>query len=158
MKPIDQLRIGLCSDHAGYEMKQVILEHLKAKNPAELKDFGCYSPESCDYPDYAHPMATAIEKGEFDYGISICGTGNGISMVLNKHQGIRAALCWNEEIAILARRHNNANVISLPARFITEEQALVMIDAFFTTGFEGGRHQRRIDKIAAPQTPKGGVK
>ena len=157
MKPIDQLRIGLCSDHAGYEMKQVILEHLKAKNPAELKDFGCYSPESCDYPDYAHPMATAIEKGEFDYGISICGTGNGISMVLNKHQGIRAALCWNEEIAILARRHNNANVISLPARFITEEQALAMIDAFFTTGFEGGRHQRRIDKIAAPQPPKGRV-
>ncbi|MBP8903152.1 MAG: ribose 5-phosphate isomerase B [Paludibacteraceae bacterium] len=157
MKPIDQLRIGLCSDHAGYEMKQVILEHLKAKNPAELKDFGCYSPESCDYPDYAHPMATAIEKGDFDYGISICGTGNGISMVLNKHQGIRAALCWNEEIAILARRHNNANVISLPARFITEEQALAMIDAFFTTGFEGGRHQRRIDKIAAPQPPKGGV-
>ena len=157
MKPIDQLRIGLCSDHAGYEMKQVILEHLKAKNPAELKDFGCYSPESCDYPDYAHPMATAIEKGEFDYGISICGTGNGISMVLNKHQGIRAALCWNEEIAILARRHNNANVISLPARFITEEQALAMIDAFFTTGFEGGRHQRRIDKIAPPQPPKGGV-
>ncbi len=157
MKSIDQLRIGLCSDHAGYEMKQVILEHLKAKNPAELKDFGCYSPESCDYPDYAHPMATAIEKGEFDYGISICGTGNGISMVLNKHQGIRAALCWNEEIAILARRHNNANVISLPARFITEEQALAMIDAFFTTGFEGGRHQRRIDKIAAPQPPKGGV-
>ena len=157
MKPIDQLRIGLCSDHAGYEMKQVILEHLKAKNPAELKDFGCYSPESCDYPDYAHPMATAIEKGEFDYGISICGTGNGISMVLNKHQGIRAALCWNEEIAILARRHNNANVISLPARFITEEQALAMIDAFITTGFEGGRHQRRIDKIAAPQPPKGGV-
>ena len=157
MKPIDQLRIGLCSDHAGYEMKQVILEHLKAKNPAELKDFGCFSPESCDYPDYAHPMATAIEKGEFDYGISICGTGNGISMVLNKHQGIRAALCWNEEIAILARRHNNANVISLPARFITEEQALAMIDAFFTTGFEGGRHQRRIDKIAAPQPPTGGV-
>ena len=157
MKPIDQLRIGLCSDHAGYEMKQVILEHLKAKNPAELKDFGCFSPESCDYPDYAHPMATAIEKGDFDYGISICGTGNGISMVLNKHQGIRAALCWNEEIAILARRHNNANVISLPARFITEEQALAMIDAFFTTGFEGGRHQRRIDKIAAPQPPKGGV-
>ena len=157
MKPIDQLRIGLCSDHAGYEMKQVILEHLKAKNPAELKDFGCFSPESCDYPDYAHPMATAIEKGEFDYGISICGTGNGINMVLNKHQGIRAALCWNEEIAILARRHNNANVISLPARFITEEQALAMIDAFFTTGFEGGRHQRRIDKIAAPQPPKGGV-
>lgn len=157
MKSIDQLRIGLCSDHAGYEMKQVILEHLKAKNPAELKDFGCFSPESCDYPDYAHPMATAIEKGEFDYGISICGTGNGISMVLNKHQGIRAALCWNEEIAILARRHNNANVISLPARFITEEQALAMIDAFFTTGFEGGRHQRRIDKIAAPQPPKGGV-
>ena len=158
MKPIDQLRIGLCSDHAGYEMKQVILEHLKAKNPAELKDYGCYSPESCDYPDYAHPMATAIEKGEFDYGISICGTGNGISMVLNKHQGIRAALCWSEEIAELARRHNDANVISLPARFISEEQALAMIDAFFATGFEGGRHQRRIDKIAAPQPPKGGVK
>ena len=158
MKPFNELKIAICNDHAGYELKNIILKHIADKSPAELKNFGCDCPESCDYPDYAHPMATAIEKGEFDYGISICGTGNGISMVLNKHQGIRAALCWSEEIAELARRHNNANVISLPARFISEELALAMIDAFFSTGFEGGRHQRRIEKIPAPQPPKGGVK
>ncbi|HNX87658.1 MAG TPA: ribose 5-phosphate isomerase B [Paludibacteraceae bacterium] len=147
MKPFNELRIAICNDHAGYQLKTFILKYITEKAPALLKDFGCDSPESCDYPDYAHPMATAIENGLFDYGISICGTGNGISMVLNKHQGIRAALCWNEEIAVLGRLHNNANIISLPARFISEEQALKMIDAFFSTDFEGGRHQRRIDKI-----------
>ncbi len=147
MKSIDQLRIGLCSDHAGYEMKKIILEHLQSRNPLEVRDFGCFSAESCDYPDYAHPMAIAVEKGEVDYGVSVCGTGNGISITLNKHQGIRAALCWNEATADLARRHNDANILSMPGRFITNETALKMVDIFFSTDFEGGRHQKRIDKI-----------
>jgi len=148
MKPINQLRIAICNDHAGYELKIKIIEHLRSQSPLELKDFGCFSTESCDYPDYAHPMASAVEKGEYDYGISICGTGNGISMVLNKHQGIRAALCWNEEIVELARKHNDANILSLPGRFVANEQALKMVDVFFSTDFEGGRHQLRIDKIS----------
>ncbi|MHB9055554.1 MAG: ribose 5-phosphate isomerase B [Paludibacteraceae bacterium] len=148
MKPITELRIGICSDHAGYELKRIIFDYIKAKNPVDIKDFGCYSSESCDYPDYAHPMASAIEKDEFDYGVSICATGNGISMTLNKHQGIRAALCWNEMTAELATRHNNANVLSLPGRFISTALALQMVDIFFSADFEGGRHQRRIDKIS----------
>ncbi len=147
MKSIEELRIAICNDHAGYEYKNAILEHLKKKNPLELYDFGCFSTESCDYPDYAHPMAEAIEAGEYDYGISICGTGNGISMVLNKHQGIRAALCWNVEIAQLARFHNDANVLSMPGRFVSEKEVIAMVDAFFETEFEGGRHIRRIEKI-----------
>lgn len=147
MKPIEELKIAVCNDHAGFELKTKILEYLQKKSPAALKDFGSFTPESADYPDYAHPMATDIENNEFDFGISICGTGNGISMVLNKHSGIRAGLCWNEEIAELTRRHNNANVLSLPGRFVTDEQAFRMIDVFFSTDFEGGRHQRRIDKI-----------
>jgi len=147
MKPINELKIAICSDHAGYDLKQIVNEYLKAKNPVAYKDFGAYSSESSDYADYAHPMASAVENGEFDYGISICGSGNGISMTVNKHQGIRAALCWNEEIAALARQHNNANVLSLPARFVSVEQALKMVDIFFATDFEGGRHQTRIDKI-----------
>ena len=148
MKPINEISIAVCSDHAGYELKQTVMKHLNDQGVIKLKDFGAYSSESSDYADYAHPMASAVENGEFDFGISICGTGNGISMVLNKHQGIRAALCWSEEIAALARRHNNANIISLPARFVSEELALKMVDVFFSTDFEGGRHQRRIDKIA----------
>lgn len=147
MKSINDLKIAVCADHAGFELKKVVTEHLQSKHPAAFKDFGTYSNESCDYADFAHPMASAVETGEFDFGISICGSGNGISMTVNKHQGIRAGLCWNEEIASLARKHNNANVLSLPARFITEELALKMVDIFFTTDFEGGRHQIRIDKI-----------
>ena len=147
MKPVTELRIAITNDHAGFELKKKIFDYLQNQSPLKLQDFGCQSAESCDYPDYAHPMAKAIEKGLFDYGISICGTGNGISMVMNKHQGIRAALCWNEEIARLARLHNDANVLSLPARFITEKEALDMVDVFFSTGFEGGRHQRRIEMI-----------
>lgn len=147
MQPVTQLRIALCSDHAGFELKNRVIEHLEAQQALALKDFGTYTAESCDYADFAHPMATAVENNEFDFGISICGSGNGISMTVNKHQGIRAALCWNEEIVALARQHNNANVLSLPARFITEEQALKMVDLFFATDFEGGRHQTRIDKI-----------
>jgi ribose 5-phosphate isomerase B len=147
MNPFKNQRIAVCGDHAGYELKTKILEYLQGEGVKKVKDFGAYSAESTDYPDYAHPMALAIENGEYDVGISICGSGNGISMTLNKHQGIRAALCWNAEIAALARRHNNANVISLPARFITESEALNMIDTFFMAEFEGGRHQTRIDKI-----------
>lgn len=154
MNPFENLRIAICNDHAGYELKNHIMEYIIGEGVKRLKDFGAYSSESSDYPDFAHPMATAIEKGEFDFGISICGSGNGISMTVNKHQGIRAALCWNAQIAALARQHNNANVLSLPARFITEAEALDMIDTFFMTTFEGGRHQRRIDKIPLEETRK----
>ncbi|HLP05843.1 MAG TPA: ribose 5-phosphate isomerase B [Paludibacter sp.] len=147
MSPFENLRIAICNDHAGYELKNKIVEYLQGEGVKELKDFGAFSSESSDYPDYAHPMAKAVENGEFDFGISICGSGNGISMTLNKHKGIRAALCWNPEIAALARRHNNANVLSMPARFVSETEALNMVDTFFVTDFEGGRHQGRIDKI-----------
>jgi ribose 5-phosphate isomerase B len=146
MNPLKKLRIAVCNDHAGYELKTKILEYLEAEG-AEVKDFGAFSAESSDYADFAHPMACAIKKGEFDFGVSICGSGNGISMTLNKHLGIRAALCWNPEIVHLAREHNDANVLSLPARFVTESEALDMVDVFFSTDFEGGRHQRRIDKM-----------
>ena len=148
MKPINEIKIAICSDHAGYELKKKVIAYLQSKEVSELKDFGAYTAESSDYPDYAHPMASAVENREYDFGISICGSGNGISMTVNKHAGIRAALCWTTEIAQLARLHNNANVLSLPARFITDEEAYLMIDMFFMTDFEGGRHQRRIDKIS----------
>lgn len=147
MRPISQLKIAICADHAGFELKQIVIDYLNGKNPVAIKDFGTYSNESCDYADFAHPMASAVESGEFDFGISICGSGNGISMTVNKHKGIRAGLCWNEEIVALTRQHNNANVLSLPARFVSVELALKMVDIFFSTDFEGGRHQGRIDKI-----------
>lgn len=147
MSPFKDYKIAVCADHAGFELKSKIIEYLQGEGTKKVKDFGAFSAESSDYPDYAHPMASAVESGEFDFGISICGSGNGISMTVNKHKGIRAALCWNAEIAALARRHNNANVLSLPARFITETDALNMVDTFFMTDFEGGRHQTRIDKI-----------
>ncbi|MDR3651733.1 MAG: ribose 5-phosphate isomerase B [Paludibacter sp.] len=147
MNPYKNLRIAICNDHAGFELKNKVVEYIQGEGVKKLKDFGAFSSESSDYPDYAHPMALAIENNEFDFGISICGSGNGISMTLNKHKGIRAALCWRPEIAALARRHNDANVISLPARFITEAEALDLIETFFMSDFEGGRHQRRIDKI-----------
>ena len=147
MKPINEISIAVCSDHAGYELKQTVMKHLTDQGVIKLKDFGAYSSESSDYADYAHPMASAVESAEFEFGISICGSGNGISMTVNKHQGIRAALCWNTEIAALARQHNNANVLSLPARFVSEVEALKMVDLFFSNDFEGGRHKTRIDKI-----------
>lgn len=114
----------------------------------EVKDVGCFSEESIDYPDYGHPVAEMVEQNQGMLGILICGSGNGINMTANKHQGIRSALCWKKEIAELARQHNDANVIALPARFISEKEAEEMVDAFLNTDFEGGRHQRRIDKIA----------
>jgi ribose 5-phosphate isomerase B len=147
MKPINEQKIAICSDHAGFELKELLLEYLKTKR-THVKDFGTYSTDSCDYADFAHPMALAVENKNYDLGISICGSGNGISMTANKHQGIRAALCWNTEIASLARQHNNANVLSLPARFMTTDEALKIVNVFLTTDFEGGRHQVRIEKIA----------
>lgn len=139
-------RLAFCSDHAGYELKGIIEAHLASKG-YEYKDFGTDSADSCDYPDFAHPCAEAVEKGEFPVGIAMCGTGNGISMTLNKHQGIRAALCWSTDLARLAREHNNANILVLPARFIDPKVALEIVDTFLATPFEGGRHERRIEKI-----------
>ena len=138
--------IGLCSDHAGYELKEYIKTLLDARG-LSYKDFGTYSSDSCDYPDYAHPMAEAIERGEVYPGIAICGTGNGIGMTLNKHQGVRAALCWRSDIAQLARAHNDANVVVVPGRFISLEDTRKIIEVFLDTPFEGGRHARRIQKI-----------
>lgn len=138
--------IGVCCDHAGFELKQYVMSWLERKGFG-FKDFGTYSAESCDYPDYAHPLAEAVEAGEYPLGIAICGTGNGIAITLNKHQGIRAALCWNAEIASLARQHNDANVLVMPGRFVNNEEAEQILEAFFQARFEGGRHQRRIDKI-----------
>lgn len=141
MKPI-----ALASDHAGFELKAIVEGYLEARGVA-YKDFGTDSAESCDYPDFAHPAALAVESGDCSMGIAMCGTGNGIAMTLNKHQGIRAALCWSKEIAALARQHNDANVLVMPARFIDAVTALAIVDTFLDTPFEGGRHQRRIDKI-----------
>ena len=138
--------VGLCSDHAGFELKSIIEGYLTAMNVAYV-DFGTESEESCDYPDYAHPCAEAVEQGKVYPGIAMCGTGNGIAMTLNKHQGVRAALCWTKEIARLARAHNDANVLVMPARFISPEEAIGILETFLETPFEGGRHQRRIDKI-----------
>jgi len=139
--------IALASDHAGYELKQIVIKYLETLGFEVIKDFGTYSSESADYPDYAHPMAEAVEKGEYEIGISLCGSGNGINMTPNKHQGIRSALCWNDEISRLARMHNDANICALPARFVDEDMAYKIIDNFLNTEFEGGRHLRRINKI-----------
>lgn len=138
--------IGICSDHAGFGLKQQVIAHLQSKG-IEVKDFGTYSAESCDYPDFAHPCAEALEHGELTSAIAMCGSGNGIAMTLNKHQGVRAAICWDHELAELARQHNDANCLVLPARFIAPELALQLVDAFLATPFEGGRHERRVAKI-----------
>lgn len=138
--------IGLASDHAGYELKEYIKTWLEAKGYA-FKDFGTYSADSCDYADFAHPLAEAVEAGECYPGIAVCGSGQGIGITLNKHQQIRAALCWIPEIAHLARQHNDANILVLPGRFIDTAMADKIMDEFFTTDFEGGRHQARIEKM-----------
>ncbi|MFO7828887.1 MAG: ribose 5-phosphate isomerase B [Bacteroidales bacterium] len=140
------ISIAIASDHAGYEFKERLKKHLENKGYT-IKDFGTHSDESTDYPDYAHPLATAVESNEFKFGITLCGSGNGISMTANKHQGIRSALCWNTEISKLARLHNDANVCSLPARYIPYDLAKEIVDIFLNTEFEGGRHQRRVEKI-----------
>lgn len=140
-------KIALVSDHAGYYLKEKILGYL-IKEKYSVKDFGCSSPEAVDYPDYAHPLANAISAGEYELGISICGTGNGINMVVNKHPGVRGALCWNEEISRLARAHNDANICAIPGRFVSESEAYLIVRTFLTTDFEEGRHRVRIDKIS----------
>jgi ribose 5-phosphate isomerase B len=140
------LKIALANDHAGYELKVAIKSFLEDQGH-QVRDFGSFTAERADYPDFAHPMASAVENGEYDFGISMCGSGNGINMTANKHQDVRSALCWAPKLAELARRHNNANVCALPARFITVEEGKKIISHFLRTGFEGGRHQVRIDKI-----------
>jgi ribose 5-phosphate isomerase B len=147
MQPINLLSIGIAADHAGVKLKDTIINHLDNLK-VMIYDFGTFSSKSVDYPDYAHPLALAVEKGECDFGIAICGTGNGVNIVVNHHQKIRGALCWTAEIAKLARLHNNANIISLPARFVSPDIAIQMVETFLTTDFDGGRHQIRIDKIA----------
>ena len=140
------MKIGLACDHAGFEYKEQLKEYLSSKNH-KIDDFGCYSEESVDYPDFAHKLAESIEKKENELGIQFCGTGNGINMSANKHQGIRAALCWNTHIAEQARLHNNANVLTMPARHLEWEEVEKIVDSFLNTNFEGGRHERRVDKI-----------
>jgi ribose 5-phosphate isomerase B len=144
---MSQKIIPIGADHAGFNLKGKIIEFLESKG-YQVEDFGCFSEESIDYPDFAHPVAELIEQNTGVLGILICGSGNGINITANKHKGIRSALCWNTEIAALARQHNDANIVALPARFISEQEALEIVETFLGTAFEGGRHQRRIDKIS----------
>lgn len=139
--------VAVGADHAGYEYKGFIIELLREKG-LEVKDFGTHSSDSVDYPDFAHPTASAVEDGEAGAGILICGSANGVAITANKHQGIRAALCWNADVAALARQHNNANIICIPARFVDKELAEKMVNVFLETPFEGGRHENRVNKIA----------
>ena len=140
------MNLAIACDHAGYETKETLKVYLEQQGH-NVTDFGTDSAESMDYPDTAHPLAQAVEDKKFTYGITLCGSGNGINMTANKHQGIRAALCWTIEISKLAREHNDANVCSIPARFVTYELAQQIVDIFLKTDFEGGRHQRRVEKI-----------
>ncbi|MFM6976677.1 MAG: ribose 5-phosphate isomerase B [Sphingobacteriaceae bacterium] len=140
-----KLRIAIGADHAGFEYKQLVIQHL---SNFDIKDFGTHSAESVDYPDFAHPVASAVESGEFQLGILICGSANGVAITANKHAGIRAAICWTVELAQLARMHNNANILCLPARFISSETAFQITDQFLNTPFEGGRHANRVNKIS----------
>ncbi len=139
------ISIAIGADHAGFEYKNMLIEFLKDYS---IKDFGTYSADSVDYPDFAHPVASAVENAEFTIGILICGSANGVAITANKHQGIRAAICWNEELAELARSHNNANVLCIPARFISPELARQICTKFISTAFEGGRHANRVNKIS----------
>lgn len=141
----DKISIAIGSDHAGFEYKELLREFLSAY---EVKDFGTYSAESADYPDFAHPVASAVEDGAYSLGILVCGSANGVAITANKHQGIRAAICWTEEIAELARLHNNANVLCIPARFISTDEAKAITEKFLNTAFEGGRHAVRVGKMS----------
>lgn len=142
-----QKPVAIGADHAGFALKSIIVDLLKSKG-LQVTDLGTYSEDSVDYPDFAHPTADAVEKGEAAWGVLICGSANGVAITANKHQGIRAALCWNEEIAQLARQHNNANIICIPARFVSVSVAENMVTTFAQTPFEGGRHEKRVGKIA----------
>lgn len=140
------MKIAIGNDHAGYDMKLILHDWLKEEG-YEITNFGTDSPDSMDYPDVVHPLALAIEEGEFELGVLVCGSGQGVSFTANKHQGIRAALCWQPEIAGLARSHNNANILTLPGRFLDSETGIEVLRTFLETSFEGGRHQNRIDKV-----------
>ena len=140
-------KLGIACDHAGYEMKEFLVGYLSTKG-YEVVDFGTHSEESIDYPDFGHALAEAIENGELKRGIGLCGSGEGMAMTLNKHQVVRAGLCWNDTVAELIRQHNDANVVVLPARFISNDEAMAIVDKFLNTEFEGGRHIRRVEKIA----------
>jgi ribose 5-phosphate isomerase B len=140
-----KMKIAIGSDHAGYAYKEMLRSYL---SDYDLTDFGTYSADSVDYPDFAHPVAESVEREEVTFGILVCGSANGVAITANKHPGIRAAICWEPEIASLARMHNNANIICIPARFVTESLAKKMVDTFLNTAFEGGRHQTRVEKIA----------
>lgn len=142
------ISIAIGADHAGFQLKSALVTYLNSLGHV-VEDFGAYSEQSVDYPDFAHPVANAVEEGKAKYGILICGSANGISMSANKHKGIRAAIAWKKEVAELARLHNDANILSLPARFISEEEAKACVDVFLATAFEGGRHANRVNKIAA---------
>jgi ribose 5-phosphate isomerase B len=140
-----KIKIAIGADHAGFEYKEILKDFLL---DYEVKDFGPYAADSVDYPDFAHPVAAAVESGEFAYGILLCGSANGVAITANKHQGIRAGLCWENEVASLVRQHNNANVLCIPARFVSEDEAKKITETFLTTAFEGGRHQNRVEKIS----------
>ena len=139
--------VAIGGDHAGFEYKEDLISFLEAKE-IPFQDFGTFSTDSVDYPDFAHPVAAAVEQGEAAFGILLCGSANGVAITANKHQGIRAAICWGEEITKLAREHNNANIICIPAKFVREGDAEKMVEIFMNTEFEGGRHERRVEKIA----------
>ncbi len=139
--------IAIGADHAGFEYKSQVISFLEGKG-LSIKDFGTYSTDSADYPDFAHPVATAVEEGKAAFGILVCGSANGVAITANKHQGVRAAICWLAEIASLARQHNNANIICLPARFVSINEATNMVNTFLNTAFEAGRHEKRVEKIA----------
>lgn len=141
------MKIAIGADHAGFEYKELLIQQL-SKLGHQSKDFGTYSLDSVDYPDFAHPVASAVEKKEFELGILICGSANGVAITANKHQGIRAAICWTEELAALARQHNNANIVCIPARFVSVDLAEKILNKFLTTPFEGGRHEKRVEKIS----------
>ena len=138
--------IAIGSDHAGFDCKEDLISFLEAEK-MDFKDYGTFSKDSVDYPDFAHPVALAVEKGEASFGILLCGSANGVAISANKHQGVRAAICWGEELSELARKHNNANVLCVPARFLTDGLAEKILDVFMNTEFEGGRHEKRVEKI-----------
>ena len=140
------MRIAIGGDHAGFHYKEKLKQYLDRAGH-EVKDFGPFTPDSADYPDFVHPAAMAVEKGECDYGVLICGSGQGVTITANKHQGIRAALCWSTDLAEVTRQHNDSNMVCIAARFIAYELAENIVDVFLSTAFEGGRHQRRVDKI-----------
>lgn len=141
------MKLAIGGDHAGFQLKSKFIQEIE-KLGHEIKDFGPYSEDSCDYPDFAHPVAKGVQEKEFDLGILICGSGNGVNMVANKYSDVRSALCWEPELAQMAKEHNNANVLAIPARYISEEKALAILKVYLSTPFEGGRHERRVNKIA----------